>query len=242
MSETAAFAAADINRRSDRQWLLCSSVRRKKLIIFVKAPRVGLVKSRLAASLGSDGAAAAYRTLVETLLANLTASRSEIPTIPHSALRTPHTIELRFTPDDAFAEIQSWLAPTWGASPQGPGNLGERMQRAFVQAFAAGAERVVLIGSDCPTVTTDDIERAWQALATHDLVLGPATDGGYWLIGLAGARTALFEKIRWSTETVLQETLKRAANLRLRVHLLSQRTDIDTEKEWQEFRRAQPGG
>jgi len=233
----------------------------KKLIIFVKAPRPGFVKTRLALILGPDAAADAYITLVETLLANLTtpaASRKNRvdtrptnksgPRLPHSAtacaqtsaFRPPHSIELRFTPDDAFDEIQPWMRPTWSACAQGTGNLGKRMQRAFLQAFAAGAERVVLIGSDCPTITTGDIQRAWRALASHDLVLGPATDGGYWLIGLTSNPAALFEGINWGTKTVLSETLARAAKLRFRVHLLASRTDIDTEKDWQEYLRGNP--
>jgi rSAM/selenodomain-associated transferase 1 len=111
------------------------------------------------------------------------------------------------------------------------------MQRAFLHAFATGGERVVMIGSDCPTVTSEDIETAWTALASHDLVLGPAADGGYWLIGLRTALPELFEGIAWSTNAVLGATLKRAAHLDLRIQFLSERTDIDTENDWQEFLR-----
>src|SRR5688500_12940224 len=103
---------------------------KNKLIIFVKAPRPGFVKSRLAASLGANGAAAAYRALVETLLANLTHPCSPQPSQPdssvlHAAFGTPHSTELRYTPDDAFTEIAPWLRPEWTASPQETGDLGQ---------------------------------------------------------------------------------------------------------------------
>ncbi len=242
---------------------------RHKLIIFVKAPRPGFVKSRLAATLGPDAAVEAYRVLVGQLLANLgtppcsgsrestkgltphgdapsktrvlpaRSRQSNEALTPHSALRTPHSVELRFTPDDAFAAIEHWLHSDWSAHPQGTGDLGERMHRAFVQAFAAGAERVVLIGSDCPTVGTDDINGAWNVLLTHDLVLGPAIDGGYWLIGLRSSQAGLFQAMPWSTKTVLAETLERAAKLGLRVHLCSQKNDVDAEQDWREFLCAQ---
>ncbi len=215
-----------------------------RLIIFVKSPRPGFVKSRLAASIGPEAAAEAYRTLVNELLINLTipppscGRQFNKALTPHSALRTPHSIQLHYTPDDALAEIQPWLQPDWTASPQGSGTLGERMQRAFLDAFAGSARRVALIGSDCPTVSMRDVEEAWTALASHDLVLGPATDGGYWLIGLRRTHSELFEEMPWSTETVFDETLRRAAKLGLRVELLSPRTDVDTEQDWHEFLRA----
>ena len=145
------------------------SMSEEKLIVFVKAPRPGTVKTRLAKSIGTNAACGAYCLLVETLLRRI--ERLE-------------NVELRFTPDDAADEIRSWLRKTWQTSPQGAGHLGERLQRAFQTAFQNGANRVVVIGSDCPEITADDIDMAWSALKMNDSVLGPARDGGYWLIGL----------------------------------------------------------
>jgi rSAM/selenodomain-associated transferase 1 len=192
----------------------------EQLIVFVKAPRPGAVKTRLAKTMGAAGACAAYRRLVETVLGNLSRLNG---------------VELRHTPDDAAAEFQVWLRPGWPTRPQGEGDLGARMQRAFDEHFAAGAQRVVIVGSDCPEVTVGDIREAWKGLKSSDLVIGPATDGGYWLIGLRQAQPRLFEAMAWGSETVLAETLLRAKAAQLQVKLLRILTDVDTEREWREF-------
>jgi rSAM/selenodomain-associated transferase 1 len=190
------------------------------LIIFVKAPRAGLVKTRLAQALGPVGACAAYQIMVATLLRRLD--------------RLPG-VELRYSPDDSLAEIQTWLRPSWTARPQGPGDLGQRLQRAFVDAFAAGARSVAIIGSDCPEISPQDIAAAGSALGECDAVLGPATDGGYWLIGLRKFHAELFRDIPWSTASVLRDTLHRAQQAGLCTHLLRTLSDLDTELDWQTF-------
>src|SRR5262245_10443243 len=134
-----------------------------KLIVFVKAPRPGAVKTRLARTIGAAAAEAAYRHLVETLLTQLDGLRG---------------VELCFSPDDAASEGQHWLKEGWISSPQGDGDLGQRPHSAFQRAFHSGAKRVVIIGSDCPAVRAGDIRQAWSGLATHDVILGPAMDGG----------------------------------------------------------------
>jgi rSAM/selenodomain-associated transferase 1 len=192
----------------------------QQLIVFVKAPRPGLVKTRLADALGPARACVIYRQLLERLL---------------ECLRSLGPVELRFTPDDAFEEIQPWLAPQWRAASQDAGNLGERIERAFADAFSADAKRVAVIGSDCPDVSAQDIETAWAALRTFDVVLGPATDGGYWLIGLRGPQSLLFRNMPWSSAAVLQETLSRARTAGLRVHLLRELSDVDTVEGWKNF-------
>ena len=191
-----------------------------RLIIFVKAPRLGTVKTRLAQGIGSEAAAAAYCTLVETLLQNLA-------TLPE--------VELRCAPDDGAGEIEPWRRTHWRVRPQGHGDLGERLAGAFADAFAGGAQRVVIIGSDCPRVTAQDIADAWTALGRQEVVLGPATDGGYWLIGLRSPQLALFQEIHWSTDAVFRETKARACAAKLSVHLLRELSDVDTESDWQEY-------
>ena len=191
-----------------------------KLIVFVKAPRPGAVKTRLAESVGAPAACAAYRHLVETLL---------------HQLQTLTAVELRFSPDDAAREIQDWLIGGWTCSPQGAGDLGKRLQSAFQCAFKAGAKRVVIIGSDCPAVRAGDIRDAWNSLLEHDVVLGPASDGGYWLIGLRRPRPHLLENIPWSTERVFAETLTRIHRSGLSAQLLRELTDVDTETQWRQF-------
>lgn len=189
----------------------------KKLVVFVKAPRPGFVKTRLAATLGGDAACAVYRHLVDGLLGQLAGLE---------------TLELRFMPDDAEAEVRHWLRRAWTLAPQGPGDLGARLHRAFESARATGAERVVVIGSDCPDVTAADIEAAWEALQSHEVVLGPARDGGYWLVGLNEPQASVFEGIAWSTDTVFAQTIARCRNAGLRVRVLRQLEDIDTEDDW----------
>ncbi len=192
----------------------------ERLIVFVKAPRPGFVKTRIVEAHGAEAAAAIYRTLVERVLANL-AGLSEV--------------ELRFAPDDALPEIEPWLSCGWRAWPQGEGDLGARLQRAFAEAFAAGARRVVVVGSDCPDVCAEDIREAWQALATADVVLGPANDGGYWLIGLAQPQPRLFADMSWSKAEVFCQTVERAGSFGLRVAQLRQLADVDTAADWQNF-------
>src|SRR5207245_11114496 len=127
------------------------------------------------------------------------------------------------------------LRRTCTSCPQGDGDLGERLRAAFERAFAVGAKRVLIIGSDCPSVAAHDIHEAWKNLRTHDIVLGPASDGGYWLIGLRQLQPALLQNIPWSTENVFPETMKRVQKCGLSVRLLREREDVDTEAEWRRF-------
>lgn len=192
-------------------------VSKEQLIVFLKAPRPGTVKTRLAQTAGAERACAIYREMVETVLTSLGPVRQ---------------VTLCFAPDDAEDEIKPWRRAGWAAAPQGDGDLGERLHRAFASAFAAGAERVVIIGSDCPEVRSSDVRAAWQELRSFDLVAGPAADGGYWLIGLRAPQPELFRDIAWSSDQVLGQTLARAKALGLRIQLLRILTDIDTEADW----------
>ncbi|MEO6035615.1 MAG: TIGR04282 family arsenosugar biosynthesis glycosyltransferase [Verrucomicrobiota bacterium] len=198
-----------------------------KLIIFVKAPRTGSVKTRIAKSMGDDAACSAYKMLVVRLIENL---------------RLLRQVELRFFPDDAAGEIAPWLQKGWELRPQGDGDLGEKLKRAFLENFESGASRVLIIGSDCPAINADDIERAGAALATCDVVLGPATDGGYWLIGLRQPHPRLFENIPWSTETVLESTLSLARENGLSCHLLRELNDVDLPEDWEKYLREENPG
>jgi len=195
-------------------------MRIEQLMIFVKAPRRGTVKTRLARAIGQEAACGAYQKMVEELVARLASLSS---------------VELRFTPDDAVTEIRQWRGRHWQMRPQGEGDLGQRLERAFADAFANGAHYVAVIGSDCPSITPDDIRAAWASLQTNDVVIGPARDGGYWLIGLREPRPALFQTIDWSTNKVLKQTLGRARARNLKVELLRELSDVDTESDWLEF-------
>lgn len=183
------------------------------------------MKTRL--GLGASAECAAYQRLVETVLNQVSNCQS---------------VELRFAPRDAEGEIRKWLQAGWVAAPQADGDLGTRMQTAFADAFAGRASRVVIIGSDCPYLTGDDIREAWKALDSADLVLGPAKDGGYWLIGLRRDQPALFTKMAWSSEQVLTETIERAKALGLKTFLLRTLSDVDTRADWEKFISAEAQG
>ena len=109
------------------------------------------------------------------------------------------------------------------------------MLQAFTAAFESGADRVVLIGTDAPELHESDVREAFTALRRDDVVLGPAADGGYWLIGLSEPHAFLFEEMEWSTDQVFLETARRAQVRGLTLHLLRVLDDIDTVEDWRNY-------
>lgn len=196
-----------------------------RVIVFLKSPRPGLVKTRLAAELDEAAAAA-----IGVVLVNRTTA----------ALARWEQVELRFAPDDAQAEIERWRRSGWSMTPQGPGDLGGRLQRAFSEAFAAGGSPVLVVGTDCPGLTSEDIADAFAALAGSQVVLGPAEDGGYWLIGLRQPAPELFEGIPWSTDQVFTTTEARARASGRSVAVLRRQLDVDTLADWRRWQKIQP--
>jgi rSAM/selenodomain-associated transferase 2/rSAM/selenodomain-associated transferase 1 len=188
------------------------------LLVFAKAPREGDVKTRLAAEVGDREATRIYRAL----------GRRVVEAVRGGAWRT----RICFTPTEARGELEAWLGTDrLQFRPQADGDLGRRMSAAFEDAFAEGATRVCVVGTDVDGLEESLVARAFSALEGHDVVLGPAHDGGYWLLGLTRPRPALFERIRWSTARVLDETLERARALGLRVHLLPTLRDVDHQSD-----------
>lgn len=172
----------------------------------------------------ADAQCAAYQRLVRTVLGKLL----EFP-----------GVELRFAPADAEHEMGPWVRSGWSAAAQSEGDLGQRLVGAFAQAFCGGARRVVIIGSDCPYLDAEDIREAWAQLKTCDLVLGPAEDGGYWLVGLRQNQPGLFKDITWSSASVFGETMARAKVLGLKSFLLRTLSDVDTREDWERFTAAE---
>jgi rSAM/selenodomain-associated transferase 1 len=146
---------------------------------------------------------------------------------------------LRYTPDDASAELTTWLKRGWQLEPQESGDLGQRLARAFAHHFAQGAATVLILGSDCPYVERSDLTAATAALQAADVVIGPARDGGYWLIGLKEPHPELFQGVRWSSESVLDETRRRASEAGLHVELLRLLEDVDTLDAWERFEKGE---
>jgi len=185
----------------------------KTLILFTRFPEAGTTKTRLIPALGAEGAARLQRQMTEQTLCQATAL----------AQRHEITLEIHYHGGDPQAMAQ-WLGPHT-FKRQGSGPLGERMKQAFAGALASANGPVVLIGSDCPELTTNILHQAFLELKTKDLVLGPAADGGYCLIGLRRPQPTLFDDIAWGTATVLQDTLARAHSLA--VSQLTKLHDLD---------------
>jgi rSAM/selenodomain-associated transferase 1 len=196
---------------------------RRAILVFVKYPEPGRVKTRLAATLGPGRAAEIYRQLVSEVFARL----------PEDA-----EVIACFDPAERRAECEKWLAGRASHFvPQANGDLGVRLVSAFAEAFAQGFARVAAVGTDCPEIDASLFSQAWSALETCEVVLGPSEDGGYYLVALRKLAASLFNGIAWSSADVLSQTLDRAEAANLRVHLLPKRHDVDTEEDW---RRAEP--
>lgn len=184
------------------------------ILVFVRAPEAGRVKTRLAASIGADAALRVYRRLAEHTL-------REALSVDDAQVR------VHFTPADAEAAVRAWLGDGPALLPQSDGHLGERMRGAFASAFADGHGRVVIIGSDLPEMRADLLRRALALLNGHHAVVGPARDGGYYLLGLTSLVEGIFEGIAWSTPGVLAATLERLQAAGITPVLLEPLTDVD---------------
>ena len=186
------------------------------IALFVKPPVPGRVKTRLARAIGNDAASALYSALVCRVIANIAASGVPL-VIFHDG-------------DDGGHLPVAWQKAAHSCILQQGIDLGQRMAHAFSRLFSDGIEQAVLIGSDIPGLDTEYLCNAFVSLATHDLVIGPAIDGGYCLIGFHSATftPALFQQIPWSTGQVLKLTLATAEAIGLSTGMLPPLRDLDT--------------
>jgi rSAM/selenodomain-associated transferase 1 len=190
-----------------------------RLIIFGRYPLPGRVKTRLIPALGPAGAADLQRWLTDKTLETA------------KAFAFPRGIDVEVCFEGGSErKMRRWLGAGVSFSPQVKGDLGVRMSSAFFDAFRGGARRVVLSGTDIPELKADNLGQAFDALTENDLVIGPSTDGGYWLIGL-NRPAHLFQAIKWGTGAVLAQTLALAKEQGLRVKQLDSLTDIDTAED-----------
>jgi len=193
---------------------------RSRLIVITKYPEPGRVKTRLKAALGDERAAFLHREMVEHALEWASAWSGN----------TRVALEVRI--DGATEEqFREWLGSGPEYITQGAGDLGARMSRSFDDGFRRGDNRIVLIGTDSPQLTPAHIQLAFERLLHHDLVLLPATDGGYGLIGLRSVAPELFRDIAWGTGEVLGATIERAAGMGLSVSMLKPLGDVDTPED-----------
>lgn len=201
-------------------------------MLMTRAPVPGAVKTRLIPALGAAGAAALHREMTAHALAWARAALAGLP----------GDLEVRFT-GGSVEDMRNCFGPVHRYIPQGGGDLGARMLQAFEAAACEGVERTVVIGSDCPALDADRMRQAFYRLANDDVVLGPANDGGYYLIGLRAPEPRLFTGIDWGSATVLDETLTRARAANLQVALLDVLTDVDEPADlaaWRAQRRSRP--
>jgi uncharacterized protein len=186
------------------------------ILLFVKLPEKGRVKSRLALHIGEDVALRLYENMVLDVINML--KRGRFP------------FRICFTPPDARDQMTGWLGQEYDYLPQTGGHLGDRMEKAFACVFSGEVEKALLIGSDIPGLTTDLIDEAFTALLTSDAVIGPADDGGYYLMGFRKNTftPGIFHDIAWSTSAVFRETLEKLREASVTLHILPEMTDIDT--------------
>ncbi len=189
------------------------------LIVFIRLPVLGHVKTRVASTAGDTKALAVYHQLVTITLDAAAASNVNVflfysGGLPEKSDRLP-----------GFTYLE-----------QSNGGLGEKIEHALATVLAKH-EKVVIIGSDCPELSASTIQNSFYALDTFDIVVGPATDGGFYLLGCTKRHPFLFNQIQWSSTTVLSQLLTNAREQSLSYELLNSLSDIDTEKDWMEFEK-----
>lgn len=202
--------------------------KRRVVILMARAPEHGRVKTRLAATIGADEALAAYRHLAEHTVRCLR---------EFARRRGNIRLGIACTPDSAGPLMADWLGHDLAVTPQGEGDLGARMERVVLATLEGGAEQVFLVGTDCPYLTPTLLEEAMVQLDTHEVVMGPTEDGGYYLAGLAARRAgevigALFRGIPWSSPDTFARTLAALDRIGARVGRLPRLADIDTADDW----------
>jgi uncharacterized protein len=191
----------------------------RALMIFVRNPVKGKVKTRLAKSIGKEKALAIYNDLLEYTF-NVTRSTDCHKVVFYS---------------DFVDRNDIWDESVFHKKLQSGRDLGERMKNAFTTMLGDGFKKVVIIGSDCPEINSTLIDNAFGMLDYTDVVIGPATDGGYYLLGLKQMHSALFDKKSWSTPHLLNETTGELNTGSIPFSLLPELSDVDEEKDLGNF-------
>ncbi len=200
----------------------------QRLIIFLKYPEEGKVKTRLASSIGAHEATCVYKKLAEDTVSQVRPLAGRFA-----------DIVIAYDPPEREAEIKEWIPGPFKYVAQEGKNLGERLKKVVNASFFDGTERVIVIGSDCPGLDSLTVNRAFWSLLKKDVAIGPSEDGGYYLIGFNQARhTALLDDIPWSTSQVLQHTLDKAEKMSVSAELLSEKFDVDTADDLKRMSQA----
>ena len=190
------------------------------IIIMTRYPEPGQVKTRLISAPGEEGACHLHRKMVE----------HTISTIKYFTLAIPAGIFVFFHGGSEML-MSSWLGDEASYLPQEAGNLGDKMRAAFLAVFNRGFKTVMMIGTDCPAIDSPILSQAFSSLDQADMVIGPAVDGGYYLLGLKQVHDKLFEGIAWGSDVVLTQTLLAARNENIEVSRLPELRDIDRPED-----------
>jgi rSAM/selenodomain-associated transferase 2/rSAM/selenodomain-associated transferase 1 len=206
---------------------------KEHLIVFTRYPEPGKTKTRLIHLIGAEGAADLQRKMTEHTLLQ----------VKRLSTQRELAVEIRYEGGDKNL-MQTWLGQDFEYRPQDSGDLGLRMKRSFEDAFGAGATEAVIIGTDIPNITNGIIQKAFDALKLKNIALGPAKDGGYYLIGLqknslSKAIPDLFAGINWGAGDVLEKTIKIAKNSGLSFTLLDVLKDVDHPEDLIVWERSQ---
>lgn len=191
---------------------------RSAIIIFAKQPSAGKVKTRLAKSTGEQFAVSFYRLVTEQLMNELR-NFSEFKKY------------LFFSPESHKNVMRNWFGNGFIYVKQKGTGLGLRMKDAFEIVLSEGNDRIIIVGTDVPDLSSDVILNAFSKLELFDVVIGPCTDGGYYLLGMKQSIPEIFENIKWSTDTVFKSTIKKLDQLNLSYLVLDEFQDIDTEDD-----------
>lgn len=194
-------------------------MKNKKIVVFVKNAVPGKVKTRLAKTVGDKEALKVYLRLLEI-------TKREV-------LKVDANKEVWYAWDIGKDDI--WEEEIFSKKIQIDGDLGEKMKNAFEDSFKNGCNKMVLIGSDCPTLTSKILGEAFAKLDDNDVVFGPSEDGGYYLIGMSSYKPEVLEGIDWSTERVMEQTELKAQENEIKLAKLQVLNDIDNEHDWNEY-------
>jgi len=183
------------------------------LIIFTRNPELGKVKTRLSVTIGNTSALEIYKLLINHIV----------------EVSENINVDKYVFYSENIQENDVWNSVVFNKELQSGDDLGIRMENAFSLLFKKGYEKVIIVGSDIYEITSNDIETAFTNLETNDLVIGPAKDGGYYLLGMKQLKKELFKNKEWGTNTVFEETIKELKNEK--VSLLSVKSDVDVYED-----------
>lgn len=185
------------------------------LIIFYRNPKMGEVKTRLASTLGKEKALSIYKKLV----------------LHTKTIAEPLLVDKIVFYSEAIDLMDIWPNATYLKALQEGTDLGDKMKQAFAGGFESGYNSICIIGTDCYEVAREDIKDAFEVLNSCDAVIGPALDGGYYLLGMNMLYPDIFKNKQWSTETVFRETIRDFESMRLQYAKLRVLRDVDREED-----------